>query len=99
MDAARDAGNRWIFPELLEEDLEPWNGVRMVCLSGSPHPTHAVDVSAFLERGIASLNEHRGYLENLPTAFNPEEFLRNNAAETGKEAGCRFAVSFEIVQI
>lgn len=99
MDAARDAGNRWIFPELLEEDLEPWNGVRMVCLSGSPHPTHAVDVSAFLERGIASLNEHRVYLENLPTAFNPEEFLRNNAGETGKEVGCRFAVSFEVIQI
>ena len=28
LDAARDAGNRWIFPELLEEGLEPWGDVR-----------------------------------------------------------------------
>jgi LmbE family N-acetylglucosaminyl deacetylase len=28
LDAARDAANRWIFPELLKEGLEPWNGVR-----------------------------------------------------------------------
>ena len=27
IDAARDAGNRWVFPELLDEGLEPWNGV------------------------------------------------------------------------
>ena len=28
LDAARDAGNRWVFPELLDEGLEPWSGVR-----------------------------------------------------------------------
>lgn len=31
MDATRDADNRWIFPELTGEGLEPWAGVRMVC--------------------------------------------------------------------
>ncbi len=30
LDAARDAGNRWIFPELLKDGLGPWDGVRMV---------------------------------------------------------------------
>src|SRR5947209_6580077 len=29
LDASRDAGNRWIFRELLGDDLAPWNGVRM----------------------------------------------------------------------
>ena len=24
LDAVRDAGNRWVFPELLDEGLEPW---------------------------------------------------------------------------
>jgi LmbE family N-acetylglucosaminyl deacetylase len=99
LDAARDAGNRWIFPELLEEGLEPWNKMRMVCLSGSPRPTHAVDVTSFLDRGIDSLKEHRVYLENLSTVFNPEVFLRQMAAETGKRFGCRFAVSFEVIKI
>jgi len=99
LDAARDAGNRWVFPELLEEELEPWNKVRMVCLSGSPRPTHAVDVTSFLDRGIDSLKQHGVYLENLSSAFDPEAFLYNNAAETGKRLGCRFGVSFEIINI
>ncbi len=48
LDAARDAGNRWIFPELLDEGFEPWPDVRMVCLDDSAHATHAVDVSAYI---------------------------------------------------
>ena len=38
LDAAQDAGNPWIFPELLDEGLDPWNGVRMICIGGSPSP-------------------------------------------------------------
>ena len=44
LDASRDAGNRWIFPELLDEGLEPWNGVKALMVTASPKPTHAVDV-------------------------------------------------------
>ena len=43
LDAARDAGNRWIFPELLDEGREPWNGVRFVMTGGATGSTHAVD--------------------------------------------------------
>jgi len=57
LDAARDAGNRWIFPELLDEGLEPWDKVRMICVAGSLHPTHAVDVTPYIDKGIASLKE------------------------------------------
>ncbi len=99
MDAARDAGNRWIFPELLEEGLAPWSGVRMVLCSGSPAPTHAVDVSAHLERGIASLQAHALYIENLAQDFDPVDFLTRAAQETGKRAGCRYAVSFETILV
>ncbi len=98
LDAARDAGNRWIFPELIEEGLEPWNKVRMVYISGSPQPTHAVDVTSFLDKGIASLKEHRVYIENL-RGFNPESFLRQRAVEAGKRLGCPFAVDFELIKI
>src|SRR5919106_4175867 len=45
LDAARDAGNRWIFPELADEGLEPWGGVRFVAYVGSDRPTHGVDVT------------------------------------------------------
>ena len=35
LDACRDAGNRWIFPELLDEGHEPWSGVRLVAVAAS----------------------------------------------------------------
>lgn len=99
LDAARDAGNRWIFPELLAAGLEPWPGVRMVCLNASPQATHAVDVTACLDQGIASLREHRTYLEHLPTRIDPAVFLRQHASEVGQRCGCQYAVSFEVINI
>ncbi|MFC1491059.1 PIG-L deacetylase family protein [Nitrospinota bacterium] len=99
MDGARDAGNRWIFPDLLEEGLEPWPGVRMVLLSGSPSPTHAVDVTGFLEKGILSLQEHRVYIENLAQDFDPIQFLTGNAEMEGKRSGFQYAVSFEVISV
>ena len=99
LDAARDAGNRWIFPELLDEGLQPWNGVKKVLVAGSAKPTHGVDVTDFIDKGIASLKAHRAYIENLSGSFDPESFLRNNAAATGKRFGCNYAVAFEVITI
>lgn len=96
IDAARDAGNRWIFPELLEGGLEPWSGAKRILMSGSPNPTHAVDVTNYLDRGIASLKEHKLYLEGLGTNADPAEFLTNFAESTGKQLGVRYAVAFEV---
>ena len=97
LDAARDAGNRWIFPELLEEGLEPWSGVRKVCVSGSPSPTHAVDVTDHVDKGVASLEEHRVYIENLEKDFDPDTFLRMHLNAVGEMFGCDYAVAFEVV--
>ena len=99
LDAARDAGNRWIFPDLFEEGLQPWGGVRMVCLSGSPNPTHAVDVTDHIDKGVASLEEHRVYIENLEQSFDPDMFLRWGASETGAEMGWEYGVSYEVIRI
>ena len=99
LDAARDAGNRWIFPELLDEGLQPWGGVKKVLIAGSASPTHGVDVTDFLGQGIASLQAHRAYIDNLSGEFDPESFLKQNAAAAGKRLGCRYAVAFEVMQI
>ena len=99
LDAARDAGNRWIFPELLDEGLQPWGGVKKVLVTGSANPTHGVDVTGYLDRGIASLQAHQAYIENLSGDFNPESFLRDNAAAAGKRCGCKYAVVFEVIAI
>ncbi|MEU6805047.1 PIG-L deacetylase family protein [Streptomyces neyagawaensis] len=99
LDAAGDAGNRWIFPDLVEEGLEPWDGVRWVAVAGSPHPTHAVDATPGLERAVASLLEHRTYLETL-TDQDPETYARDFLTGHARAAGERFggtpAVAFEV---
>jgi len=99
LDAARDAANRWIFPELLQEGLQPWGGVKTVCIFGSPKADHAVDVTDYLDKGIASLKAHKAYIENLSGDFDPEAFLRNNASATGNRFGCSNAVGFEVMKI
>lgn len=100
LDAARDAGNRWIFPELLAEGYEPWNGVRFVAVFGSTTPTHAVDVSGYWETGMASLREHKVYLENLgDVGESPFEFLTAHARDAGAAFGCEYASYAELVLI
>ena len=97
LDGARDAGNRWIFPELLEEGLEPWSGARMVCFTGSPHPSHGVDITDTFALGVASLAAHRVYLENLSHPVEPDDYLRPFALQAGAELGCQLGVSFEVI--
>ena len=99
IDAARDAGNRWVFRELIDQGLEPWNGVRMVCVNGSPHPTHAVDVTGFLDRGVDSLLAHHAYLDNLGEGFDARSFLESGASHVGRQAGVKHAVGFEVIDV
>lgn len=75
LDASADAGNRWIFPELIDEGLEPWK-VTAVGVVAGPTPTHYVDVTGHLDDAIESLEEHRLYNAALPEDFpSPAELL------------------------
>jgi LmbE family N-acetylglucosaminyl deacetylase len=95
LDAARDAGNRWIFTDA----GEPWSGVRRVAMGGAPQPTHFVDVGATIDVGVASLREHAAYIEGLGTEFDPDAFLRGNARASGEVAGCEYAASFQLYEL
>ncbi|CAM5292245.1 GlcNAc-PI de-N-acetylase [Streptomyces abikoensis] len=99
LDAVADAGNRWIFPDLAEEGLVPWDGVRYVAVAGSPQPTHAVDASSGLERAVASLLCHRTYIEAL-TKEDPETycrtFLEGGMRGVAARFGGRQGVAFEL---
>ncbi len=99
LDAARDADNRWIFPELLEEGHEPWHGTKTILVGGSPDATHAVDVTDYIDQGIASLEKHRVYIENLGKDFDPETFLTFIGAATGARFHCDYAVAFEVYSL
>jgi LmbE family N-acetylglucosaminyl deacetylase len=95
IDAVRDAGNRWVFTELLEqEDLEPWSP-RWLLVSGDPRPTHGVDVSGDpLERGIASLEAHREYLSGIPGHPPPRLMITGITAMQGRRMSVAHAVLF-----
>ena len=97
LDAARDAGNRWVFRDLLDEGLQPWAGVRAVLAFGSPLATHAVDTTGYLLAGINSLLEHAAYIKGLDQPdFDPAEFLESGARQSGTRLGTTFATGFEV---
>jgi LmbE family N-acetylglucosaminyl deacetylase len=62
LDAVADTGNEWIFPDL---DEPPWTGVQYIAVQEMGDPPHVVDVGAGVEQAVASLSEHRRYLERL----------------------------------
>ncbi|MEU3297592.1 PIG-L deacetylase family protein [Streptomyces longwoodensis] len=99
LDSAADAGNRWIFPELAECGLRPWNGVRWVAVANSPAPTHAVSAAPGFERGLRSLLCHRTYVQAL-TEEDPEAYARRFLTATTSVHSARFgqvpAVAFEL---
>lgn len=100
LDAARDAGNRWVFAEeAASQGLTPWSGVRYVAFSGSPGNTHAVDVADTIDLGVASLREHAAYIDGLGTGFDPDAFLRGIARGAGAAFGCEYAVGFELFEL
>ena len=73
LDASRDAGNRWIFTELVEDGLDPWNEVRMVLVGASPNATHAVDVGDHIYRGGGIVGEARHLHQGPRSGLRPRD--------------------------
>ena len=95
IDAVRDADNTWVFPELAATEGLPKWGTTWLLVSGDSRPTHAVDVSGEpLERGIASLEAHGGYLGDLPGHPAPRALIGGITAAQGKAIGVPNAVLF-----
>ncbi len=97
LDAAGDAGNRWIFSEQLVDGFEPWGGVTQVWASGSPDSMHGVDTTDTFDRGVKSLMAHKAYIDGLGWEdFDPAEFLEGMSRPTGSRMGVTHAASFEV---
>jgi LmbE family N-acetylglucosaminyl deacetylase len=96
VDACRDAGNRWLFPDA----GEPWSPSGGVYIAFTDGTTHYVDVTDTIDASVASLREHAAYLDGLGgNAFDPDEFLRGSARVGGKAAGCELAVLFRKLEV
>jgi LmbE family N-acetylglucosaminyl deacetylase len=96
LDAVRDAGNRWVFPEQVDdEDLEP-HSVRWFIVPGlAGSATHGVEVTGEpLRRGVASLEAHAAYLAALPGHPAPRDFIPKFTAMSGKAMDVEHAVLF-----
>jgi LmbE family N-acetylglucosaminyl deacetylase len=94
LDAIRDADNRWVFPELAEEGLEPWR-VRWFLVAGHTQPTHGVDVTGdALARGVTSLEAHAAYLGAIPGHPAPADLIPMVARFAGPALGVESAVLF-----
>ena len=93
-----DARNPFAFPELLaDEGLEPW-AVREVWISGSPAPTHYVDITGMFGRKAAALRAH---VSQISDPDGIEEMLRGwlsrSAAQGGLPDG-RLAEAFQLLE-
>ena len=95
-----DAGNRWLHTELTDEGLEPWGGVKVIAVAGSPEPTHYVDVSGeHFEASVHSLEAHAAYNAALPSDFPaPRELLGWILGGGGKAAGVEHALLLDVIR-
>jgi LmbE family N-acetylglucosaminyl deacetylase len=100
LDAVGDAGNRWIFPEQLQDGLEPWSGVRWVAVAASPVTDHAVEVTTSFDRGVESLRAHKAYLSALGGEMaDASGWLRPFAEDVGRRLGVQLAIGFELIPV
>jgi len=83
------AVTRFVFPELLDEGLEP-HKVRQIYLYGSPEPNTFVDISDTIELKIAALRAHRSQV----TSEYAEARLRDWNGSLGRNHGVAFAEEF-----
>ena len=84
-----DAPTRPMFPELLEEGLEPYE-VPHLWLSSNEPDTY-VDITDTMETKLASLREHASQ-----GAADAEKWVRERARELGLQADCEYAEGFKV---
>jgi LmbE family N-acetylglucosaminyl deacetylase len=101
LDAVRDAANRWVFREQIDnEGLERWGGVQEVWAAGSPLSKHGADTSETFDLGVRSLEAHAAYLRGLGTGdFDPEEFLEGFSRQNGTRLGVKYGAVFEVFRL
>jgi LmbE family N-acetylglucosaminyl deacetylase len=83
------------FPELLNEGLEPWRGLRELWIMGPARGPMVVDISTTVERKIDALRCHKSQIgEQIE---DMADWIRTWTAEAGKEKGYAHAETFRVI--
>ncbi len=88
------ASTRLIFPELLEENLEPYT-VKEVYLTGANEPDTYMDITGTIDLKIAALGEHKSQLGDRSDL----EWVRQRARDLAKDHGCEYAEAFRYLRL
>ena len=88
------AETRFVFPELLDEGLEP-HKVDRVFLHGAQRPDTFIDIRAFLGVKLEALKEHRTQMG----PWDPTEMITAWAKEQGARRRLQAAESFRLMRL
>ena len=83
------------FPELLNEGLQPWRGLREIWIAGPAGGSTVVDISTTVDRKIEALLCHRTQIGD--DAETVDEWMRARTAERGAPHGYEHAESFRVL--
>jgi len=93
------AENRYAWPELIEQGLEPWH-VNEIWIMAHPQMSHAVDVTDTFGRKVAALQAHTSQTAHMGDQL--EDFLRGWGAGVAETFGLghgRLGECFQIMDL
>lgn len=95
LDAARDAGNEFLFPAAGAP-----HQASILLVSGAESPNVAVPVEQrHVDAGAASLDAHEAYFQALPDHPSGAELVGGIASGGGEALGCEFAIPFRMYEL
>jgi LmbE family N-acetylglucosaminyl deacetylase len=83
------------FPELLEEGLEPWRGLRELWIQGPGAKPQAVDITETIDLKIEALSHHSSQVGDHVDEV--AGFVRQFCAEAGRPHGFEYAETFQVI--
>jgi LmbE family N-acetylglucosaminyl deacetylase len=82
-----------IFPDLIAEGLEPWQGLQEIWLMGPGNDAVVVDITETFERKMAALEAHASQVGD----WDVRTYLGGRLAEAGRPHGYAYAESFRVI--
>lgn len=81
------------FPELLDEGLEPWKGLREIYVAGPGGGEVAVDITTAIDRKVDALKSHRSQVGD----WDVESMVRAWTMQNGRDHGYAHAELFHVL--